>query len=179
MDDKGNVVCHTLDFGHGVGLRPSCLSGTGIVLNNHTNWMDPRPGRGNSLGAGKRPMAGYAPTLACCEGEKLRLAIGSPGSYRIPTAVAQVLLNLLYREIPLEEAVEGPPHAPRRRPPPCGGCGGRHGFGVRAGKRFQCFAPNAYPHHFFGGVHAVQVEDGGHLTAFGDPRRAGRAGTRE
>ena len=175
VDDKDNVVCHTQTLGMAWGSAV-VPPGTGIVLNNHTNWMDPRPGCGNSLGAGRRPMAGYAPTLAFA-GEKLRLAIGSPGSYRIPTAVAQVLLNLLYREMPLEEAVKaprmhldvGPLHVEDAVEDAVLECARENGFNV---------LPHAYPHHFFGGVHAVEAGDGGHLTAFGDPRRAGRAGTR-
>ena len=176
MDPQGNVVCQTqtLGMGWGSGVVPP---GTGVILNNHTNWMDPRPGRGNSLGAGKRPMAGYAPTLVF-KGEKLRLGVGSPGSYRIPTAVAQVILNLFYRKMTLQEAVEaprmhldiGPMHAEDTVDGAVLESLRRSGFEVSA---------YAYPHHFFGGVHAVHVEDDGLLTAFGDPRRAGSAGTRE
>ena len=176
VDPCGNVVCitQTLGMGWGSGVAPA---GTGVLLNNHTNWMDPRPGRGNSLGAGKRPMAGYAPTLVF-EGEKLRLGVGSPGSYRIPTAVAQVILNLLYREMTLQEAVEaprmhldiGPLHAEDAVDEAILEYVSKSGFEV---------LPYSYPHHFFGGVHAVEVGDSGRLTAFGDPRRAGSAGTRE
>ena len=176
VDVKGNVVCQTqtLGMGWGSGVVPP---GTGVILNNHTNWMDPRPGQGNSLGAGKRPMAGYAPTLVFC-GEKLRLGVGSPGSYRIPTAVAQVILNLFYRKMSLQEGVEaprmhldvGPLHAEDAVDGAVLDSARRSGFEV---------SPRAYPHHFFGGVHAVAVGDDGRLTAYGDSRRAGKAGTRE
>lgn len=176
VDVKGNVVCQTqtLGMGWGSGVVPP---GTGVILNNHTNWMDPRPGRGNSLGAGKRPMAGYAPTLVF-EGEKLRLGVGSPGSYRIPTAVAQVILNLFYRKMNLQEAVEaprmhldiGPLHVEDAVDGSILDSARRSGLEV---------APYAHPHHFFGGVHAVYVGDDGRLTAYGDSRRAGKAGTRE
>ena len=175
VDVKGNVVCQTqtLGMGWGSGVVPP---GTGVILNNHTNWMDPRPGRGNSLGAGKRPMAGYAPTLVF-EGEKLRLCVGSPGSYRIPTAVAQVILNLFYRKLSLQEGVEaprmhldvGPLHAEDAVDEAVLEFARQSGFEVSL---------YSYPHHFFGGVHAVEVSDGGPLSAFGDPRRAGSAGTR-
>lgn len=176
MDPQGNVVCQTQTLGMnwGSGVVPL---GTGILLNNHTNWMDPRPGRGNSLGAGKRPMAGFAPTLVF-EGEKLRLGVGSPGSYRIPTAVAQVILNLFYRKMSLQQAVEaprmhldiGPMHAEDAVDEAVLDSARQSGFEV---------SPYAYPHHFFGGVHAVQVGEDGRLTAYGDSRRAGKAGTRE
>ena len=176
IDAEGNVVCHTQTLGMnwGSGVAPR---GTGVILNNHTNWMDPRPGRGNSLGAGRRPMAGYAPTLVF-EGEKLRLGLGSPGSYRIPTAVAQVLLNLFCRNMTLQEAVEaprmhldiGPLHAEDTVDMAVLDSARQSGFEVSS---------YAYPHHFFGGVHAVEVRESGCLTAFGDPRRAGCAGTKE
>ena len=174
VDAKGNVVCQTqtLGTGWGSGVVPP---DTGVILNNHTNWMDPRPGRGNSLGAGKRPMAGYAPTLVF-EGEGLRLGLGSPGSYRIPTAVAQVILNLFYRNKTLQEAVEaprihldiGPLHAEDSV----------DGAVLDSARRSDIeVSTYSYPHHFFGGVHAVEVDEGGRLKAFGDPRRAGCAGT--
>ena len=176
VDAEGNMVCHTQTLGMnwGSGVVPQ---GTGIILNNHTNWMDPRPGQGNSLGAGRRPMAGYAPTIVF-EGEKLRLGLGSPGSYRIPTAVAQVILNLIYRKITLQKAVEaprihldiGPLHAEDAVDGAILESVSKSGFEV---------SPYSYPHHFFGGVHAVEVGESGRLTAFGDPRRAGSAGTRE
>lgn len=176
VDAKGNVVCHTqtLGLGWGSGVVPT---GTGVILNNHTNWMDPRPGRGNSLGAGKRPMAGYAPTLVF-EGENFRLGVGSPGSYRIPTAVAQVILNLFYRKMTLQKAVEaprmhldvGPLHVEDAVDGAISDSARQSGFEVSS---------YAYPHHFFGGVHAVAVGDAGRLTAYGDSRRAGKAGTRE
>ena len=175
VDPRGNVVCQTqtLGMGWGSGVVPP---GTGVILNNHTNWMDPRPGHGNSLGAGKRPMAGYAPSLVF-EGEKLRLGVGSPGSYRIPTAVAQVILNLFYRNMTLQEAVEaprmhldtGPLHTEDAVDEAVLESARQSGFEV---------STYSYPHHFFGGVHAVEVGDGGRLSAFGDPRRAGSAGTR-
>ena len=176
VDVKGNVVCQTqtLGMGWGSGVVPP---GTGVILNNHTNWMDPRPGRGNSLGAGKRPMAGYAPSLVF-EGEKLRLGVGNPGSYRIPTAVAQVILNLFYRKMSLQEAVE----APRMHLD----IGPMHAEDAvdeavleslrQSGLEVSLYA---HPHHFFGGVHAVYVGDDGRLTAYGDSRRAGKAGTGE
>lgn len=176
VDVKSNVVCQTqtLGMGWGSGVVPT---GTGVILNNHTNWMDPRPGQGNSLGAGKRPMAGYAPTLVF-EGEKFRLGVGSPGSYRIPTAVAQVILNLFYRKMSLQEAVE----APRMHLD----AGSLHvedavDGAVLDSARQSGFEVSryTYPHHFFGGVHAVAVGDDGRLTAYGDSRRAGKAGTRE
>ena len=176
IDAKGNVVCQTqtLGMGWGSGVVPP---GTGVILNNHTNWMDPRPGHGNSLGAGKRPMAGYAPTLVF-GGEKFRLGVGSPGSYRIPTAVAQVILNLFYRKMTLQEAVEaprmhldiGPLHVEDAVDGAILDSARQSGFEV---------SPYVYPHHFFGGVHAVAVGDDGRLTAYGDSRRAGKAGTRE
>ncbi len=176
MDAKGNMVCHTQTLGMnwGSGVVPQ---GTGILLNNHTNWMDPRPGRGNSLGAGKRPMAGYAPTLVFVE-EKLRLGLGSPGSYRIPTAVAQVILDIFYRNKTLQEAVEaprihldiGPLHVENGLDEAVLKYARLHGFEV---------SPYTYPHHFFGGVHAVEIIDDGRIIAFGDPRRAGSAGTRQ
>ena len=176
VDAQGNVVCQTQTLGMawGSGVAPP---GTGVLLNNHTNWMDPRPGHANSLGAGRRPMAGYAPALVF-EGRRWRLAIGSPGSYRIPTAVAQVFLNLFYRKMSLEDAVEAPRlhldtgllHAEDAVEDAVLECARENGFEV---------ATRAYPHHFFGGVHAVQADGGGRLLACGDSRRAGRAGVRE
>ena len=176
MDSEGNMVCHTqtLDMNWGSGVAPQ---GAGVILNNHTNWMDPRPERGNSLGAGRRPVAGYAPTLVF-EGEKLCLGLGSPGSYRIPTALAQVILNLFYRSMTLQEAVEAPRMHLDIGPLHTEDFMGEEVLNSLSQCGFE-ISPYAYPHHFFGGVHAVEVKDDGRLTAVGDPRRAGSAGTRD
>jgi gamma-glutamyltranspeptidase/glutathione hydrolase len=169
VDREGNIVCltQTLGMAWGSGVM---VPGTGIILNNHTNWMDPRPGRGNSIGPLKRPMAGYAPAIFFRNGRPW-LAIGSPGSYRIPTAVAQVVLNRFHRDMPLQESVEasrihfdaGPLEVEGNPPEGLSDVLRDGQFGL---------SRRPYPNHFFGGVNAVEMGEEGELFTGADPRRS-------
>ena len=68
VDDKDNVVCHTQTLGMAWGSAV-VPPGTGIVLNNHTNWMDPRPGSRKFPGGGQTPHGGLCPHPRLCGGE--------------------------------------------------------------------------------------------------------------
>src|SRR6266699_657332 len=72
------------------------LLATGVVLNDMMLLFDPRPGRANSIAAGKWQATPVAPTLLLERGG-LRAVIGTPGGRRIPTAIAQVIVNLIDR----------------------------------------------------------------------------------
>jgi gamma-glutamyltranspeptidase/glutathione hydrolase len=168
VDREGNIVCHTQTLGAPWGSGV-VIPGTGILLNNHTNWMDPRPGFGNSIGPHRRPMAGYAPSLFL-ENGKPRLAIGSPGSYRIPTAIVQVVLNSSHRLMSLQSAVEAPrihfDAGPLQME-------GDFPEGMAAALSEAGFEISVHPphEHYFGGVNAVEIHEDGSLSTGADPRR--------
>ena len=83
------------------------VPGTGILLNNLMSVFDPEPGHTHSIFAGASPAAAYAPTLLSNLGG-LRAALGAPGGRRIPTAVAQVISNLVDLEMGIQEAISAP-----------------------------------------------------------------------
>ena len=175
IDKQGNAVCQTQTLGAAWGSG-IIVPETGILLNNHTNWMDPRPNKPNSILPGKRPIAGFAPTLIFKK-NKLQTAIGSPGSYRIPTAIAQVILNQQHLKLNLSDAIK------RRRIHcdigPLYIEGEENDKLEEALKKLQFkITRKEYPSHFFGGIHAIEKLENGELFACGDSRRDGSAMTK-
>ena len=56
-------------------------------------WFDPRPGRPNSIAAGKRPLSNMCPTIVTHDSQ--RTALGASGGRRIMPAVFQLLSFLV------------------------------------------------------------------------------------
>ena len=106
MDADGNVVATTNTLHYGFGSAVT-VPGTGMLLNNCMQLMDPIPGRTNSIAPGKRILSSMSPTIVLRDGEPL-LALGLPGGLKIFGAVMQALLNVLVFEMPLQQAVEAP-----------------------------------------------------------------------
>ncbi len=103
-DRHGNIVCATqsqsLHFGAGV-VPP----GTGVVMNNSMmNFSTTNARSPNYVAAGKRPTSTIGPTIVLRDGRPV-LAVGVPGSSRIPTALLQVLYERLALGRPLAEAI--------------------------------------------------------------------------
>ena len=108
---------------------------------------------------------------------KLQTAIGRPGSYRIPTAIAQVLLNQQHLKLNLSDAIK------RRRIHcdigPLYIEGEENDKLEEALKKLQFkITRKEYPSHFFGGIHAIEKLENGKLFACGDSRRDGSAMTK-
>jgi gamma-glutamyltranspeptidase/glutathione hydrolase len=76
-------------------------------MNNGINWFDPRPGRPNSIGPGKRPLSNMLPLVAL-DGEKPWLAIGASGGRRILPAVMQLVSFQADFGLSLEQAFARP-----------------------------------------------------------------------
>lgn len=106
VDGDGNMVALTQTIVHFFGSKAT-VPGTGILLNNALTSFFQNPGTLNSIEAGKRPRSYMAPTLIL-QAEKPFMSIGSPGSDRIPTAILQVLLNIVEFDMSLEEALDAP-----------------------------------------------------------------------
>jgi gamma-glutamyltranspeptidase / glutathione hydrolase len=83
------------------------VPGTGILLNNMMSVFDPEPGHTHSIFAGASPAAAYAPTVLSSSGV-LRAVLGAPGGRRIPTAVAQVISNLVDLDLSMQDAISAP-----------------------------------------------------------------------
>ena len=91
-DRSGNLVSVTISHGGGFG---SCVTvpGTGIILGHGMCRLDPRPGRPNSVGPGKRPLNNTAPVIV--RSRDRDIAVGLPGGRRIINVCAQTCQRLI------------------------------------------------------------------------------------
>ena len=115
VDGDGNAVSltTTLNGWFGCGLL---VEGAGFFLNNEMDDFAAAPGRPNSygivqgeanaVGPGKRMLSSMSPVVAWRDQEVL--VLGSPGGPRIPTATAQVFLNIVVDSDELQTAVNRP-----------------------------------------------------------------------
>jgi gamma-glutamyltranspeptidase/glutathione hydrolase len=116
IDRYGNAVSstYTLNFSYGVGL---VAEGTGVLLNNELDDFAARPatpnaygligGEANAPGPNKRPLSSMTPTIVLKNGRPL-IVTGSPGGSRIITAVLQVIVNVIDRDMSVADAVAAP-----------------------------------------------------------------------
>lgn len=164
-DDEGNVATMTTSNGSGSGCT---VPGTGILANNMLGEDDLFPSGPVGARPGTRVPSMMSPTLVV-EDDRVVMALGSGGSKRIRTAVAQVVARSVDHEPELQRAVAGPRV---------------HWDGERAQVEpghprlaVEALAGRVPVHEwdeidlYFGGVHAVQPGVG----AAGDPRRGGSA----
>ncbi len=164
-DTEGNTASMTTSNGEGSG----CFApGTGIMLNNMMGEDDLHPEGFHVSPPGMRVASMMAPSLLLA-GDRVRLVLGSGGSKRIRSAMAQVISNVVDFGLDPRTAVE----APRL-----------HWDGQRAQVEpgFASEALTALAERwplnrwvvrdvYFGGVHAVAPDGEG----AGDPRRGGCA----
>ncbi len=103
-DRQGNIVTltHTLSLGSGV-VTP----GLGFQYNNGMSSFDPLPGRARSIMPGRARVTPMAPTIVFADARPL-IALGSPGSNAITSAITQTLVNLLDFGLSPLEAVAAP-----------------------------------------------------------------------
>jgi len=66
-----------------------------------------RQGAANAIGPGKRPLSSMTPTIVVHDG-KTFLVLGSPGSSKIITTVANVLMGVVDYGMNIQEAVDAP-----------------------------------------------------------------------
>lgn len=106
IDDEGTIVAatQTAHMAFGSKVTPP---GTGMILNDCMNLMDPVPGNTNSIEGGKRILSSMSPTIVLRDGRPF-LALGTPGGKRIFAAVTQAILNVIDHGMSLQEAVEAP-----------------------------------------------------------------------
>lgn len=105
-DEWGNVVATTNTL-HMVFGSKVTVPGTGMLLNDCMELMDPVPGRTNSIAPGKRVLSSMSPTIVMRDSE-LFLALGAPGGLKIFGAVAQAIINVIDHQMPLQTAFEAP-----------------------------------------------------------------------
>src|SRR5260370_38556953 len=89
VDGEGMMVALTLTHGDALGAMVT-VEGLGLMLGHGMARFDPRPGRPNSVGPGKRPLHNMCPTVVLKDGRAV-LALGGPGGRRTPNAGFDVL----------------------------------------------------------------------------------------
>lgn len=105
-DAHGNMIALTLTHGSSFGARVS-VEELGMVL-GHGMWrFDPRPGRPNSPGPGKRPINNMCPTIVT-RGGKAIFAVGGAGGTRIPNSIYEVLINYVGLGATMQKAMQAP-----------------------------------------------------------------------
>ena len=107
QDGDGTMVSLTQTLLSGFGSK-LVSPATGILLNNGIMWFDPRPGRPNAIGPGRRPLSNMCPVVALRDGVPV-LALGGSGGRKIMPAVLQLISMMLDGGIAPEDAF----HAPR------------------------------------------------------------------
>ena len=105
-DRHGNMIAITVTHGGSFGSR-AVVPELGMVLGHGMSRFDPRPGRPNSVGPGKRPITNMCPTIVTRGGMPV-LAVGGAGGTRIPNSVYEVLLNFVGLGASLDAALAAP-----------------------------------------------------------------------
>jgi len=180
IDGDGLAVSLTSSCGSGSGLL---VDGTGIIMNNMMGEEDLNPGGFFTLAPGERLTSMMAPTIAAgSHGDTTDLiALGSAGSARLRSAIAQVLVAMLDDGLPAQEAVD----RPRLHVDPGGGrpvVQLEGGMADEIGEHLtrQGHRVNQWPVRdlYFGGVQVAgrfAQPEGDRFDGGGDPRRGGVA----
>jgi gamma-glutamyltranspeptidase/glutathione hydrolase len=83
------------------------LPSTGILMNNGIMWFDPRPGRPNSIGPGKRALTNMCPVVIARDGQPW-FGVGASGGRKILAAVLQLTSFIVDFGMDLETAAHHP-----------------------------------------------------------------------
>ena len=116
VDAEGNAVAVTTTINDWFGSRVTA-EGLGFLLNDEMDDFSAKPGvpnsdgliqgAANAIGPGKRPLSSMTPTIVVHDG-KTFLVLGSPGSSKIITTVANVLMGVVDYGMNIQEAVNAP-----------------------------------------------------------------------
>jgi gamma-glutamyltranspeptidase/glutathione hydrolase len=108
MDKQGMTVSLTQSIERAFGSK-AAAAGLGFLYNNYLMDFEYRlPSHPFYLRPNAIPWATVAPTIIFTPQNNVWLALGSPGSERIFSAMTQFLLHVLDNQIPLNEAVNSP-----------------------------------------------------------------------
>jgi gamma-glutamyltranspeptidase/glutathione hydrolase len=116
VDADGNAVAVTTTINDWFGSRVTA-EGLGFLLNDEMDDFSAKPGvpnadgliqgAANAIGPGKRPLSSMTPTIVV-HNSKPVLVLGSPGSSKIITTVANVLMGVVDYGMNIQEAVNAP-----------------------------------------------------------------------
>lgn len=170
-DAKGNVASCTTSVGEGCGYF---IPGTEIMLNNMLGEEDLNKQGFHLWKTDARMSSMMSPTLILGK-DGAFIGMGSGGSNRIRSAIAQAVINYVDFALPPDEVVNAPRiHLERNH------------LDIEPGFSEETLDRIALPpgvekffwnskNMYFGGVHAVFGDSKGNLEAAGDRRRAGCA----
>ncbi|MDB9529540.1 gamma-glutamyltransferase [Oscillatoria sp. CS-180] len=169
VDAEGNAASVTTSNGEGSSY---IIPGTAIMVNNMLGEEDLHPLGFHQWTPNQRISSMMAPSIIVRNSQP-QIVLGSGGSNRIRTAILQVISNVLDFQMPLAEAI----HAPRLHWE-----GGllhlEPGWQPEAVHQAQLEETTNTVHWqqqnmFFGGVHAVAINQDKELQGAGDSRRGG------
>ncbi|HZP63540.1 MAG TPA: gamma-glutamyltransferase [Terriglobales bacterium] len=116
VDSEGDAVAVTTTLNDWFGSRVTA-EGLGFLLNDEMDDFASKPGvpnsdgliqgMANSIGPGKRPLSSMTPTIVLKD-DKPFLLLGSPGSSRIITTVANAIIGVVDYGVNIQEAVNAP-----------------------------------------------------------------------
>ncbi len=116
VDSDGNAVAVTTTINDWWGSRVTA-DGLGFLLNDEMDDFAAKvgvpnsdgliQGAANAVGPGKRPLSSMTPTIVVHDGQ-LAMVLGSPGSSKIITTVANVLMGVVDYGLNIQEAVNAP-----------------------------------------------------------------------
>jgi len=116
VDAEGNAVAVTTTINDWFGSRVTA-DGLGFLLNDEMDDFSMKPGvpnadgllqgAANAIGPGKRPLSSMTPTIVVHDGKPV-MVLGSPGSSKIITTVANVLMGVVDYGMNIQEAVNAP-----------------------------------------------------------------------
>ena len=106
IDREGGIAALTTTLLSSFGSR-YVLPQTGILMNNGIMWFDPRPGRPNSMGPGKRALTNMCPVVAARDGRP-RFGVGASGGRRILASVVQMASFIIDFAMTPEQAAHQP-----------------------------------------------------------------------
>ncbi len=117
VDADGDAVSCTTTLNNDFGSAVT-VTGAGFLLNDEMDDFTSAPGRpnlfglvqgaANAIAPGKRMLSAMTPSIVLDPGGRLFMVLGSPGGSRIPTAVYQVLSDVIDQGMPLPAAVAAP-----------------------------------------------------------------------
>jgi len=116
VDAQGNAVAVTTTINDWFGSRVTA-EGLGFLMNDEMDDFSAKPGvpnadgliqgATNAIGPGKRPLSSMTPTIVVHDGKTV-MVLGSPGSSKIITTVANVLMGVVDYGMNIQEAVNAP-----------------------------------------------------------------------
>ncbi len=169
IDAKGNAASVTTSNGEGSSY---VIPQTGIMINNMLGEEDLHPSGFHQWVVNQRISSMMAPTIILREGQP-QLVLGSGGSNRIRTAILQVIANVVDFGLPLEMAIAAPRIHWERGTLHLEPADNLPLDALADLPDTTSVVPWQQQNMYFGGVHAVGVDEQGNFHGAGDARRGG------